>query len=696
MIARFTTKAYRVKPGAMLRTLSFTKSLVCFGVLSALVVKSSTAQNAGARYEIDAKRAGVTLESDDALPRSREFLRLDSTYYVGWLYEGAYKFNHAADFLGFRNAAAPLEKALAKLERDFGRQLRTRTGDVATYIGIYKYQVDYSQAAYMLNTCYLNIEEPQKSYNLCRRYLSFNFQKDFFDAYNMLMWATHRNRFYTGDKFPFLGKDIDENEARAARYLDSALLKVQRNLSINSTIYPPGTEEQDLLGVYHYKAILHAYAFNVDSAERYFALMRDAGIPNFNNHATFLLITGRFAEAYDEYRQAAASDPGDKRLQEWAYYTSILDVYRGQPKGGVELAKGMVQAAGSTPGFGWYTLAQARALLYDGQLREAERAANQAAGFKELHIGTTLGQSHYDFTTQMIKLLGKTRRYEAQRFENDGWWYTPTVLGRMAALRGEKFLQQFLIVNQFAQNPERDRVIYTLFSTESTIGWDEVWELIGDFSTGYFLDRFNKELEENKRPLVRRYFQYFVARLKMKQGDHKEATSLLQAVLADPTLDPAAEKLLLARTYETLALCAEETDDDRARADALYRFTAAYPQLVPFSGQRVAMRLRTSGAVDEALVTRLKDCNIEWAESSSRPAPEVFLAFTGGTPARGRIEYWVTDIGGREIVPRQSCTYNVENPDGAGVSMAYRIFGVGGIGAEKSDENADRNEDLNF
>jgi hypothetical protein len=59
----------------------------------------STKNKAQARYEIDSKRAGVDPSSKDALPRSREFIRLDSTYYVGWLYEGMYKFDRSADYL---------------------------------------------------------------------------------------------------------------------------------------------------------------------------------------------------------------------------------------------------------------------------------------------------------------------------------------------------------------------------------------------------------------------------------------------------------------------------------------------------------------------------------------------------------------------------------------------------------------------
>ena len=46
----------------------------------------------GVRYaDIDAKRASGISE-EDMLPRSREFIRLDSTYYVGWMLEGEYKY----------------------------------------------------------------------------------------------------------------------------------------------------------------------------------------------------------------------------------------------------------------------------------------------------------------------------------------------------------------------------------------------------------------------------------------------------------------------------------------------------------------------------------------------------------------------------------------------------------------------------
>ncbi len=188
--------------------------------------------NPALRYEVDAKRTGTNMNSDDALPRSREFLRIDSTYYVGWLYEGAYKYNHAADFIGYKNAAVPLERALRQIERDYRPELGTRTHNVLEYIQWYPKQIDYALIVNYLNQCYLNTEQPDKLYALLRRYIKWNFQREFFDAYNYMMWVTHRNRFYTAEKYPFLRNSIEENEALANRYLDTALRRLARNAAL--------------------------------------------------------------------------------------------------------------------------------------------------------------------------------------------------------------------------------------------------------------------------------------------------------------------------------------------------------------------------------------------------------------------------------------------------------------------------------
>jgi len=642
---------------------------------TATQAQSLAQRKAAQRYEIDAKRMGVDVNGDDALPRSREFKRVDSTYYVGWFFEGAYKYNHAADYLGFKNASVPLERALALMERDYRKELSTRTSDLLTYFNVYKLHTDYTMIAYYLMTCYSNMEDQQSVYNLLRRVVRWNFQRDYYmDAYNYLGWTVHRNRFYTSAKYPFLRNSIDANESLAHSYLDSGMRKIRRDMPLNSKIFLPGYEKMDKLAVYHYKAMLHSYGFDIDSASHYYSLMREAGTLPHSNYATFRVVCGDFREAEKEYQLEAANPQIDKRLQEWVYYSSILYNYKATPKKGVELTRGMITANGSTPGFGWYNLAQARCRLYDGQTTEAERYLNKAAEFKELHIGTTLGQTHYDFSIQLLKLMHKLQQVEAQRFEHRNWWYNFPVLGRLAQLTGEKYLQQFLIINQFSQNPERDRVIYKLFSTESTVSWDEVWYLIKDFSTDFFLSRFQKELSADERKYIHKYFRYFIAKLRMERGEYKEANLLLNEVLLDPDIDVEYEKLLIARTLQAQAECARKQDDPVSYNDRMYRMFQFYPQLIPYTGLPMSMRLSTSGTPPQDFLDRLHATSINFTTDPTIPAPHAHLSFFGQDDKK-RVEYYVLDAKGKEIVPKQVLSY--KNAQGA-VSLAYRLFNIGG------------------
>jgi hypothetical protein len=649
-------------------------AVVCAQDNSFLIPKPHPAAKMSQRYEIDAKRSGVSPNSEDALPRSREFKRIDNTYYVGWFYEGTYKYEHAADYVGFKNAAAPLEQALKLLERDYRKALTTRTADPMEYIPVINFQVDYTMIAYFLMNCYSNMDDPQKVFELMRKVVRFNFQRDYYmDAYNYMAWTVHRNRFYTSAKYPFLKNSIDENERLAHRYLDSGLRRIAINRRLNETLFPPGYAEQEKQSVYHYKAILHGYAFNIDSTNHYFELMRRGGLFSHNNYATWQAIIGNFDKAYDEYTEAAAQDGGNKHLKEWAYYTSILDIYKSKPKTSIEMMRGMIRATGSTPGFGWYNIGLARALLYDGQVAEAERITNKAAEFKETHIGTTLGQSHYDFSIQLEKLMAKEARWEMQKFENSNWWYNPRVLTNMGRILTEKYAQQFLIINQFSQNPERERVIYKLFSSESTVSWDEVWYLIRDFSTNFFLERFKKEAETTNRVKIRKYFQLFNARLLMKQDKYKEAEQILNTILADKNINQEYEKLFIARMYHALAECAKERKDNAAYKQWAYKLYTTYPQLVPFSGLKMDMNLHVGGTADEAVIERLKECNINWGMSNS--SVEAYIIFSTKGKLK-RMEYYVLDKAGRYIVPRQSCTYKA--PGQSGIDMAYRLFNIGG------------------
>lgn len=648
--------------------LSIVLMIVCFG-------NDARAQrNPAQRYEIDAKRVGVDPNSDDALPRSREFLRIDSTYYVGWLFEGVYKYNHAADYAGFKNAAIPLERALATLERDYHKQLFTHSNTLVEFAQAIKYQADYTLIGRVLLDCYANTERSNDVVALLRRTLHWNFQRDIYlDVYNFLGWTVHRNRFYTHDKYPFLLGSIDENEALANRYLDSGLARLEHFRPMNA-IFPPGYYQEDQLKVYHYKSVLFSYALNKDSAEYYFGKLRNTLYFPYNNYGNFLGVMGDFKGAAENYVYAAPQDGTDKRLKEWAYFSSILDIYKGKPKDGTDLMKDMIRANGTTPGFGWYNIALARTLYYDGQIDESIRHNVKASQFKELHIGTTLGQSHYDFALNLNRLMDKEAQIEMKRFEHSNWWYNPSVLWDMSSMLGDKYLQQFLIINQFALNPERDRVIYKLFSTESVVSWDEIWYLIKDFSTRFFISKYQDELVNDKRPLLKKYFKLFLARLKMRQGNYKDAETILTEAAADNTRQEDFEQLFNARVCEALVKCEKENDKRSLADEWMYKYYITFPQLVPFSSERCNMRLITSGNVDKDVIARLKDCNIHFVDDISIPAPVAYVSFSHISD-RNRIEYYVLDKTGAYVVEKQAFSY--KKADEAGKSLAYRLFNIG-------------------
>ena len=642
-----------------------------------VVMQIPEVRKSAARQGIDAKRTILNLESEEAGPRSREFIRTDSSYYVGWMVEGFFKFKRAADFLGYKAAAVSFEHALTDLERDYAKQLRTRTKEVLTYISIYPFQLDYGLITYNLVQCYLNIDNPMAAYSTLRRYLKWNFQKDFLDVYNQLMWVTHRNRFYTTQQYPFLRNGIAENEALAGRYLDTSIRRIGQQEAYNKSIFTVSTSKQEKLGVYHYKAILASYAFQIDSAQRYYDLMAAGGQPSHNNYASFRAVTGDFRTAESSFAAASLYDGSDKRLQEWAYYSTILSIYKGKPKEGLRMIQDMIKSAGSTPGYGWYQIARARCLAYDGQIAAAEKAIDKAAVFKEVHIGTTLGQSHYDFSIQLEKLVTAQKRWDMLKFENRDWWYNPKVLLKLAQQTAGLGLQRFLIINQFAQNPERDRVIYKLFSTESTVAWDEIWPLISGFSTRFFLERFQKEIKEDNRPRIQKYFRYFVARLLMKEEKWEDARRMLQSITtADASSDLEYEKLLFARKEEALAEIAGEQKNDQESARAALQSAEWFPQLAPFSGMRLPVRLQVSGSVDQKLLSRLKACNIDFLPTG--PALQAKLDFQVAGAGVNRIVYSTYSASGNLLVPQQSCTYKTAAPEIAALDIAYRIFGVGG------------------
>ncbi|PZR35662.1 MAG: hypothetical protein DI538_14875, partial [Azospira oryzae] len=113
--------------------------------LFALLSLSLVAQNV--RQKMDSERNGSFLDPK-TYEKARSFIRRDSTYYLGYMLEGAFLFYRANDELGFNKASVPLQKALNRIEHDYDPLLRMRTNRYEDYAANYRYQSDYGIITY--------------------------------------------------------------------------------------------------------------------------------------------------------------------------------------------------------------------------------------------------------------------------------------------------------------------------------------------------------------------------------------------------------------------------------------------------------------------------------------------------------------------------------------------------------------------
>ncbi len=614
--------------------------------------KKVSSQYNAARYEIDAKRVGVNYFDKDALPRSREFIRLDSTYYVGWLYEGMYKYERAADYLGYKNCIEPLRKSFYTFEKNYKNNLKEIFG-----AGNYTLtKVDAIQMCNALYDSYSNIEQPDSAMWLLDKIRSRNTGTDFMEYHIKAAWTIHRNRYYL-HKYDFLKNSVAENEQMALHHLYDALAQGDGNAIF-------------------YLAIIHNYLLNIDSTAFYYNILKQAGGFSYNNYAHFQNTIGNFAEAIANFENEKYAF--DKRLIESYYFLPTLYINSGKSKKGIDETNSIITSMGSTPGFGWYNIALARSYLYNGQLDSSERAINKAAQFKELHIGTTLGQAQYNFAVNVIKLLLTKNKIERIKFRNKGWWYSLSNLSSIAALTGEQFLLKFALVNEIAGNPERQQVIYNLFTSENVVGFDEILNLMKDISPKYFESVYKEKSANEKRPNVVRYMQLFAGEFEYEDGRHAESKQTLENILYNTILDTAHEKLFLARLYESLAR-SYSYDDEKENSQAMvYNYFKEYPQLVPFSGFKMKMYLNTpnaENATTKKIIDELKSCNIRWVDEPDNTTANVYLSFSA-TKSKSSVDYSVADANGKIIVAPQKMYF--KKPDGVGKELALRLFGVGG------------------
>ena len=628
----------------------FTSYILIF-VLTAFC-KNVFSQNSAKRYEIDAKRIGVNFYDKDALPRSREFIRLDSTYYVGWYYEGMFKYDRAADYLGYKNCIEPLRKSFFLFERNY----KTNLKNILTP-GHYSFaQADIVQICNALYDSYSNVEEPDSAMWVLNRIQSWNAGIDFMEYHIKAAWTIHRNRFYI-HKYSFLKNTVEANEQLALNHLYTALAGGDAN-----SIF--------------YLAIIHNYLLNMDSAGIYYDILKQTGGFSYNNYAHFQNTLGNFGEAITDFENDKYAF--DKRLIESYYFLPTLFINSGKSQEAIDETNSIIYTNGSTPGFGWYNIALARSYLYNGQLDSSEKAVNKAAQFKEVHIGTTLGQSQYDFAVNVIKLLLAKNKIQRIKFLNKGWWYSLRDLSEIGALTSEQFLLKFALVNELAGNPEREQVIYNIFASENVIGFDEILNLMKNISPQYFAGIYKQKEQTEKRKNIIRYMQLFYGEFSYEKGDYNESLQTFENILNTTLLDTAHEKLFVARLYESLTRSYAHDDDKNKAEDMKYNFFKEYPQLFPFSGFTIKMNLSTSdlsNLMEKNIIKELKGTNIDFTDKRNSNVPTAFVKFSK-LKTKYEVEYGTVDAGGKIIIPLQKMYF--KKGDGVGKELALRLFGIGG------------------
>ncbi len=609
----------------------------------------ATAQFNAARYEIDAKRLGVNFADKDALPRSREFIRLDSTYYVGWLYEGMFKYDRAADYLGYKNCIAPLRKTFFLFEKNYHNNLKN-------VISTYGYpRNDIVQLCYALYDSYSNIEEPDSAMWLLNRIQSWNTGIDFMEYHIKAAWTIHRNR-YILHKYSFLKNTVLENEQLALHHLYTAMAEGDGNAVF-------------------YLAIIHNYLLNIDSTAYYYDWLRQIGGFSYNNYAHFQNTLGNFAEAINNFEKDMYAY--DKRLIEAYYFLPTLFINSGRSKYAIDETNDIISTNGSTPGFGWYNIALARSYLYNGQLDSSQKAIDKAAQFKEVHIGTTLGQTQYEFAINTIKLLLTKNKIARIKFLNSGWWYSLKDLSEISGLTGQEFLLKFALVSELAGNPERELVVYNIFASENVIGFDEILTLLENISPSYFEKIYQKKEITEKRKNIVRYMQLFYGEFAYENGDYGQSQSTFENILNTALLDTAHEKLFIARLYQSLARSYNHEDESAKANEMKYDFFGEYPQLLPFSGFSIKMNLSTNAdnSFEKGIVKDLKGCDIDFTDEDGMNIPKAVINFSR-LKNKYEVDFSVTDNMGKFIVPLKKMYF--KKADGVGKELALRLCGVDG------------------
>lgn len=636
-----------------------------------LVVSTLQAQ----RIEIDRldRDFKSSMRSREAYEMSQKFIQIDSTYYTGYYYEGFYRFLRASDVLGYKLAIKPLKKSLELLEKDFPSQLR-RIKDIQPYIGIYELQRRYAIICDFLSRCYSNVGELDKSVFVVRKLIDRQFVYNWgAEPYARLSWIHHKNRVYTNEKFDFLKPTIEENVRLASKYADSILISNRRNYGFIDTYIPVGFNPIEA-SYFHYKDIVYSYLLNIDSAEFCSQNLKRLDRLSYNNYGNFQFIQARFDEAEKHYNRERGIDGyQQKETKEFDYMESVINIFKNELQKAEAIVQNSLDILGPTPGYGWTNIAMARVLYYAGDMEESKAFTDKAANFKELHINSTWGKVQYDRNTMLFQYLYHKQKMKEIKFRDRYYWLDFDALVDLTGHYFKKENAHLLLTSELSSNPERFLVLYNIFSSENTIFFDEVWELIKDFNPDYFIQLFEEKLNNDQRDGVIKYFHYYIAKFYLEDDDPERAIERFEMVLDDPTLNAEYEKLLIARVYEGISeayqVLGNEVDADRYLVD----FYKTYPQLVPFSSLKMKMKLEATALGDDertsAILEDLENFGVEWTEEAW---PIANVSFEEGKEGLS-LKYEVGNPGQEAY---QSGAFNINKYDDPATELVYRLFGI--------------------
>ncbi len=621
------------------------KRIFCLYVATLLCFHSMTkAQTFDTRRTIDQQRTMVDINSDSVLSTAREFIRMDSNYYVGYLIEGQYMYNHASDYQGFLYAIEPLIKAKNRLLKEFSEALNNQYLSLASFSeNMQRYQ-DYMLLCNNLSECYNNTDQPDKNMRMIEQLDSFNFRKDYFDIAGHKAWIFHRYRTFTSKDYYFLKNSIAENERAALTSCFNGLEKIQENKDVNDSWFGPSQSVMDQLTIYHYLALLTTYNKQYDSSNFYYQELEKGGIISWNNFGGLQLEVGNFSLAA-QYYSPDMNPQFEHMLQEPYYYCPEVLVFKGSTKEAINMTKGIIQQNKSMPGFGWYNIALARSYLYDGQLDSSSLALQKAEKFQEVSIGTTLTQKQYKFTIQVLKVAQLNRAIAWEKLNHKNWWYSPTHLWNILKLKIQRFFAKYIVSNTLKHDPDRERMVYDLFCSESTISFDEIWDILQGFNDKFFIKKYDNYIAHDPRSNIIKYFKLFKAKFQLENGDKKDAQATIEDLVHNSQFDPENEKLFIGRLYEVAAQLYEQKGQ---KDNALFyqnELLKAYPQLTPFAGLNLKMKLQISGdqSAADKIKTALEKTQIDWENQDDLATVNISVQSSDGKKAQVLVDVKAKD-----------------------------------------------------